>query len=520
MAVPLHGEYARLAPVPPFYPNGAMQGIPARGRVGVAAALLLAVAMAPLFTCVVPPLVDYPNHLARYAVLLRGGGEFYEIRWAPLPNLAGDVIVPALARLMPLDLAGQFFVAAIFALILGGTVWLNRMVTGGWRLWPLLAAAFLYNRQLLWGFTNYLFGLGLALCGAALWLALERRPRWARSTASSVVAVLVFFSHVAAFGIYALVIAGIELTPAFRELRQRNWRALAGRIALAAVQFAVPLAIVLASWGAVAGAGRISYAGFWRKADLLFSVFDNYSRPFDVACFALLLALFGWLAWNGRLRLAPRLKPALALVFAAYLLLPSQMLSGSGIDHRIPVALFLLLIAASAPLFPSRRAAAALGAAAGVVLLARFAMIESVWLHADRIYRADLAGLDGLPVGSKLAVAYPPGAFHAGSIPEIHLPTLALARRGIFVPTLFAIPGQQPIALRQAYAEMAAAASPTALWAAFVNGDRSASSNLRGYEHIVFTDRRPFEVHAGGCLRPVFERPSFKIFAVLQEGCT
>src|SRR5207237_3466380 len=142
------------------------------------------------------------------------------------------------------------------------------------------------------------------------------------------------------------IILGIEAQAAIAELRSRHWSALGRRITLFAAQFLIPAVIILGSWRAVAEGG-ISYAGWWRKADLLFSVFDNYSRPFDVACFALLLMLLGVLVWQQRLCIAPRLGPAIALVVAAYLLLPSQLLSGSGLDHRIPVALFVLLVASA-----------------------------------------------------------------------------------------------------------------------------------------------------------------------------
>src|SRR5438105_498460 len=173
----------------------------------LAGVALLALFSVPIFSAVLPPLFDYPNHLARFWLLLTGGNAFYEVGWAPLPNLAGDLIVPLFARLVPLELAGKLFLVLSFALILGGAAWLNRMVSGGWRLWPLLTVAFLYNRQFLWGFINYLFGLGAALCGLALWLALERRDAWSRLVAAALVALLCFFSHIAAFGVYALMIA-------------------------------------------------------------------------------------------------------------------------------------------------------------------------------------------------------------------------------------------------------------------------------------------------------------------------
>jgi len=491
--------------------------------VALAGAALLALFSVPIFSTVLPPLFDYPNHLARFWLLLTGGNAFYEVRWAPLPNLAGDLVVPLLARLMPLEFAGKVFLVLSFALIVGGAGWLNRVVTGGWRLWPLLSVVFLYNRQFLWGFINYLFGLGVALCGVALWLALEHTRIWLRLCAAVLVSLLCFFSHIAAFGLYVLIITGVEAPPALADWQARQWRALGRRIGLLAGQFVVPAAVVFGSWHAVS-AGGISYAAWWRKADLLFSVFDNYSRPFDVACFALLLILLGGLAWRRRLHLAPRLLPAVVLVFAAYLLLPSQLLSGSAADHRIPVALFVLLVASATPRFPSRMAALLVGGAAAVVLLARLAVIEAVWLKADRVYTADIAGIGALPVGARLAVAYPSGAVNAAPIPEVHLATLAVWRWAAFVPTLFAFPGQQPIGVKAPFDRLAAAATPFETWSVLVTGDADAlprvSAALARYDAIVFTDRSPFQVPPHRCLQPILTQPTFQIFTVRHaEGC-
>ena len=187
-----------------------------RGLIVIAALLLLALQSIPLFTTGLPPLFDYPNHLARFAILSQGGSEFYEVRWALLPNLAGDLIVPLLARAITLEIAGKLFLVMIFALMLGGTVWLNRMLTGEWRFWPLLVTAFLYNLQLLWGFINYLFGLGVAICGAALWLALERQPTWLRIAASGIIALVCFLSHM------PFSFAGWSCSPPSRNYETRN----------------------------------------------------------------------------------------------------------------------------------------------------------------------------------------------------------------------------------------------------------------------------------------------------------
>ena len=42
---------------------------------------------------------------ARMHLLAEGGDAFYSVRWAALPNLAEDLIVPPLARVMPLEVA-------------------------------------------------------------------------------------------------------------------------------------------------------------------------------------------------------------------------------------------------------------------------------------------------------------------------------------------------------------------------------------------------------------------------------
>jgi hypothetical protein len=493
-----------------------------KSTVFAAFALLLVVVSVPLFSTILPPLIDYPNHLARLHLIAEGGNEFYAVRWAPLPDLAADLVVPALARTMPLALAGKLFLVLTFALVAGGALSLNRVVAGSWRAWPLLAFGLLYSRILLWGFINYLFGVGVALCGLALWLALDERPAWLRVSASSLVALACFFSHIAAFGVYALAIAGVELLPLSGELRARRFASTARRLAIDAVQFVLP-AILLFGFQPPGEGGTISYGPFWRKADLLFSVFDNYNRPFDIACFLLLIALLAGLVWTRRLRVAPRLAAALAVLSAAYLALPSQMLSGSGVDRRLPVVLFAVLIAAAAAPSLPRRAALTIGAAAAAVFLARMAVIEAVWLEADRVYAADIAAIDRLPPGAMLAVAYPPRDVNAGGIPQLHVAALAAARREAFVPTVFAYATQQPLALRPRYDALAREASPAALWAAFADGDAAARREvavaLQSYDFIVLVDREPIAVAPLPCLEALPSPARFRLFALRRRAC-
>ena len=82
------------------------------------------------------------------------------------------------------------------------------------------------------------------------------------------------------------------------------------------------------------------------------------------------------------------------------------------------------------------------------LFLARMAEVWVHWERADAVYARLLPILDQVPEGGRLAVGYPPEAVDSSAIPTAHLPTLAIARRDAFVPTLFAYRGQQPVALR------------------------------------------------------------------------
>jgi hypothetical protein len=158
------------------------------------------------------------------------------------------------------------------------------------------------------------------------------------------------------------------------------------------------------------------------------------------------------------------------------------------------------------------------------MLVIRLVVIEHVWRQADEIYSADLIGIDALPRGIKLAVAIPPNAINLISVPEVHLPALAISRREAFVPTLFAYPGQQPIALQPSYAALIHAAAPQLFWAGLTGGDTTEITQLlpvlQQYDYVALTGGGPVDVPPNRCLAKFYRQPSFQIFAVLHDpGC-
>ena len=492
---------------------------PARRRFGgfaIGFAILMASSCVPLLLTALPPLLDYPNHLARMSLLLGHPAadlqRYVAARWAPLPNLGMDGVVPFLALVMPLEWAGKLFIALTFVLLAGGTAALHRVLYGRWSTWSLLAFLLLYTRLLLWGFMGYLFGCGLAMVAFAVWIALQDRHWAVRAAVGCLFALAVYLAHLLAFGLYAVMVAGYEFGQVWR-LRKPIVAAVRD-LAIGGVPF-LP-ALVLMSMNS--SAGRIVYGNPLRKFDLLFSVFDDYSRPFDVACFAIAVLAVGFVFWRRWVRLAPELVLPLLGLLAVYLAMPSQLFTAAGVERRIPLMIFLVLIGGSRWQAAFARREAFFMAGAAAMFAARLGVIVAVWHNAGKLYAELLPGFDTLPRGGCLAVGFGKDSIQVAKAPLTHFPVLALLRRDDFVTTLFAYPEQQPIALQPEAARLATLLTQDGLWYAFVENSTplspAASSALAECGHVAFVDPHPFALKNTAGLVPLFVTPRFKIYRV------
>ena len=129
--------------------------------------ILAAMLLAPVWTAAFPPLLDYPNHLARAFVLSHLNDpnfafqNFYRSDWGAYPYLGMDASLAVLVRLFPIETAGRVFLS-LCALALPGAVWFflrqAQPEAEAASFWPLLIA---YNVFFLEGFLN--FDLSLAV---------------------------------------------------------------------------------------------------------------------------------------------------------------------------------------------------------------------------------------------------------------------------------------------------------------------------------------------------------------------
>ena len=194
-------------------------GSPALARPGTLALVLFgglfALALLPVLAVPIPAMADYPNHLARMYLLVRDGTQaespIYRVVWTLSPNLALDLVVPRLARVVSVETATRMFLLASQILTVTGAVAIELAVKRRFELSGFLALMVLYSLPFAWGFLNFQFGLGIGLWGIAAWLALPERAPVRRFAIHALVVVVLFASHLFTLGIYGFTLGLHEL---------------------------------------------------------------------------------------------------------------------------------------------------------------------------------------------------------------------------------------------------------------------------------------------------------------------
>ncbi|MBA4367688.1 MAG: hypothetical protein C0403_08625 [Desulfobacterium sp.] len=416
--------------------------------------VLLLISLIPLGMVRFPPMVDYPNHLARMYLLANLDqsdilSEFYRIKWTVLPNLAMDVIVPPLIKIFPLEIAGRIFIAIILLLLLSGTCALFYALHRRISVWPLLAVLFLYNRVLLWGFLNCLFGIGLMLWVLAAWIFFSDRPAYVRAIGFIIPALCLFFSHIFALGVYGLCIVGYE----FSAHRRSGFRNQATALGISLVQFILPgILFLFFSPAAPADQAGIYYGSFfWRFVAVLYPVL-NYYPVLDIGTALMLGGLFVTGILTKKIHIAEAMYGPLVLLFILFWIMPMQIITSDRNEMRISITLAFLITAASAP-EPGSIRHWRTGVALLLVLVGvRTAVLTTQWFRADEIYSQYLTAFEQIKPGGRLftAIAYP-GVWKPFPVPLTHIPCLAIIQRSAFVPSLLAYSTQQPVQLAEVY---------------------------------------------------------------------
>lgn len=452
--------------------------------------LVCMILLAPLTIVDVPPLLDYPNHLARAVVLAFGANDpvlshMYAAHWAIIPDLGVDLTLPPLLHVLPVHVAGRVIIGCSVLLPVLGTIAYSRAVFGTRSLWPLGSALIAYNGTLLLGFLNFVAGIGLALLLSSAWIKWRELFPWQTIVLACAGAAGLFFCHLMSVVFCALLIGGYEAEMLWQK--RNPWRALA----------ALPVLVVPCVLYALSPLSPVAPDVAWptldNKVRELVMPFANYLLPLDLVT---LVGVAGFLM-IGRCRIAPASRITVVAVILLFLVAPNAVKGTYLFDTRFVIMLGFLVFGAVMPV-RLRRAVIAVFA---MLFVIRMSVVSAAWYE----HRHDLAELratiTSVRPGTRvfLATVSPteaPEYWRQGPLSrrlslglplDDHVAALLLIEHRAYWPFLFDNPSQQPVVISPPYRQIAQPAESIATSSEVTDGQ----VNLRGYDDVLL-------LYAGG----------------------
>jgi hypothetical protein len=406
----------------------------------------------PLWAVGTPAMPDYPARLAGFYLAAGGANasplsSFYGIAWAPIPNLAGEIVIPTLARILPLEIAAKLFLSLAVAMWVAGPGLIHRALYGRIGVAPLVAAFFAYNINFMYGFLNYYFAAGLCFLVFAGWIVSEGWPRWPRLTIFAAATTILYFSHIIAATLFLLLVATFEAArPPI------SWRTMRSHLVDVAVISLPVAALVLLKHGDPTD----SEIHFHILKTLLPRINSLVQQSFESPAYGLIKAialLFAIGVWRKTIVLHPQMHFALIALALGALLLPKEAMGGWGGHLRFP-AVAVALLFASCDIRLSARLTGVLGAAILAALGWLATTLATDWNNYDRQIAEFRAALRDVPRGSRLMTVVDP------NVPKdelyTHIAEFAIIDRSAFTALMFTTKGQHIVYLKPAVAPFAA----------------------------------------------------------------
>jgi hypothetical protein len=411
----------------------------------IASLVACAILAAPLWCVASPPMPDYPAHLADFYLIGGGAARYYRVAWTFLPNLAGEAIVPPLAKLTNLEIATKLFLTVTVGFWVLGPAVIQRALIGRFGIGGVLAAAFTYNATFMWGFFNFAFATGLSFIVLAAWIATDGKRELLRLAGFSVAFTLIYFSHLFALAVLMLLVGSYEIAAELQNERP-TLRQIANRLATLAALIA-PSAFFYLVLKPPGGDSGVQF----NLLDTLAERFEaaiqfRFDQPAYVVTGALIL-LFLAAALTRRLRIATRMRIGLPLLLACTIFAPEWALGGWGVHLRLPAILGSVALASAD--IPLSRRWLLVGVTAAIALFAvQAAVLTSDWKSIDARYGEFRKVEYKIAPGARLLTVLDGDSLGwAADQPYWHMAEFAVADRGAFTPLVFTTQGQHIVSV-------------------------------------------------------------------------
>jgi hypothetical protein len=410
--------------------------------------LLVLASALPLLWPDVPPLLDLPGHIGRYRVQLDIGGSpvlqsFYDFKWMLIGNLGVDLLVELLAPLIGLEPAVKLIVLLIPVLAAAGLLWVAYEVHGRVPPTVLFALPFVYNFPFLFGFVNFALSMALALNAFALWLRLGRLDRTRlRAALFLPLSPLLWLVHAFGWGTLGVLALSAELVR--QHDRGRNIFSAGFFSGVHCLALTPPVLLVLL-WRSESAGTTGDWFNWKRKWDWLTMALRDRWELFDIGCLGLVCGVLLFALFSRRLTYSRNLAASVLFLSLVYVLLPRIVFGSAYADMRL--APYLFAIALIAIRFSDRTGPrfVAMFGAAGIAFFAgrTAATTVSMWMY-DRSYDRELAALDHVPANARMVSFVGRRCTEPWSMSRLlHLPGLAIARRGAFSNDQWTMAGAQ-----------------------------------------------------------------------------
>ena len=318
-----------------------------RGIVIAAAALILP-HLILVWNVSLPPLQDYPNHLARLHILSNADSEilrtFYEVSWDPIPNLALDAVVTFLAPFVGVATGTKLFVGVSLAGLVFGVLALQKALFGRLSAVSLFSSLLLFNMAFVKGFLGFTFATALALLTLALWLRLRDAAWQVRVALFSILTTILLFAHAFALGFYAVAVLSFEGVSACRQGRSFSAPAIK-TIAVCVAPLVAPAAIFMTTSTGGALFQDITFRTLTEKLVIAPHLVAPYTREMMwLSMAALAVPLLIAFARLGA-RIDARVAGGAVALLAVYLAMPFVVGTSANADWRMLPQIALLLSA-------------------------------------------------------------------------------------------------------------------------------------------------------------------------------
>ena len=159
----------------------------------------------PVWLSEYPPLTDYPNHLLRITILKEFGNthynfsEYFKFRNFPVPNVISDYFILFLSNLCPLQTAGKIYLNLYIILLPLSLFYFLKIVDRRKIYLGFFSFFFIYSFFFNSGFLNFCGSIPLFFFALAYWWKIKEGGSTLQFVILSLLFLLVYFSHIAAF---------------------------------------------------------------------------------------------------------------------------------------------------------------------------------------------------------------------------------------------------------------------------------------------------------------------------------